>query len=51
MLVLETLEVWKQRANFHNGLVVLLMPLPKTKRITPLSRATSADFWIKEALS
>jgi hypothetical protein len=23
------------------------MALPKTKRITPVSRATSADFWIK----
>jgi hypothetical protein len=51
MLVLETLEVWNLWANFHHGLVVLLVKLPKPKRINPLSRATSADSWIKEALS
>jgi hypothetical protein len=51
MLVLETLQAWKQWANFHHGLVVLLVKLPNPKLINPLSRATSADSWIKEALS
>jgi hypothetical protein len=40
------LKVRKQRANFHQGLgLLLLVLLPETKRVESFSRATSPDFF------
>jgi hypothetical protein len=42
MLSAGKLRVWKQGADFHQGL--WLVKFPETKRIKPKSRATSTDF-------
>jgi hypothetical protein len=44
MLRSAKLRVWKQWANFYQGLGLQLVKFPKTKEIVPLFRATSAFF-------
>jgi hypothetical protein len=44
MLCAGNLRVWKQGEIFIRAWAVKLVKLLKTKRITPLSRATSASF-------
>jgi hypothetical protein len=47
MLLAGKLRELKQWAQFHQGLDVQLVTKPETKWIKPLSRVTSANFWIK----